>query len=78
MIRPPCSGPHLDGVIQGLSIYLFVFAFLGNSFYVASILTSPKLGLPEPQASAFIKESIPYVESYCSALQFPDEGGLSS
>lgn len=46
---------------QGLSIYLFIFAFLGNTFYVASILTSPKLQLPPPQASAFIRESIPYV-----------------
>lgn len=42
-------------------MYLFVFAFLGNVFYVASILTSPKLGLPEPEASKFIRESIPYV-----------------
>ncbi len=44
---------------QGLSVYLFIFAFLGNFFYVASILTSPNLQLPEPQASAFIRESIP-------------------
>ncbi|KAH9935027.1 PQ loop repeat-domain-containing protein [Fomitopsis serialis] len=27
--------------VEGLSIYLFIFAFLGNLFYVASILTSP-------------------------------------
>ncbi|KAI1795875.1 PQ loop repeat-domain-containing protein [Ganoderma leucocontextum] len=47
--------------IEGLSVYLFIFAFLGNTFYVASILTSPKLQLSPPQASAFIRESIPYV-----------------
>src|SRR5262249_27034658 len=46
---------------QGLSMYLFTFAFLGNSFYVASILTSPPLRAPPPEATAFIKESLPYV-----------------
>ena len=40
-------------------MYLFIFAFLGNLFYVASILTSPKLELPPHEASAFIRESIP-------------------
>ena len=39
---------------------------MGNLFYVASILTSPKLGLPEPEASTFIRESIPYVS--CTRL----------
>jgi hypothetical protein len=29
--------------VQGLSLALFVFAFLGNTFYVASILSSPVL-----------------------------------
>jgi solute carrier family 66 (lysosomal lysine-arginine transporter), member 1 len=29
--------------VQGLSLALFVFAFLGNTFYVASILSSPIL-----------------------------------
>ncbi|CDO68284.1 hypothetical protein BN946_scf184799.g11 [Trametes cinnabarina] len=47
--------------VEGLSIYLFIFAFLGNFFYVASILTSPNLQLPEPEASTFIRESIPYL-----------------
>lgn len=42
-------------------MYLFVFAFLGNFFYVSSILTSPKLSLPPHEASAFLRESIPYV-----------------
>ena len=44
---------------QGLSMYLFVFAFLGNTFYVASILSSPKNLLPPPQSTQFIRESIP-------------------
>ncbi|KAI0933126.1 hypothetical protein AcV7_004689 [Taiwanofungus camphoratus] len=47
--------------VEGLSIYLFIFAFLGNFFYVASIITSPKLNLPEPEASLFMRESIPCV-----------------
>lgn len=46
-----------------MSIYLFIFAFLGNFFYVSSILTSPNMQLPEPEASAFMRESIPYVLS---------------
>jgi hypothetical protein len=44
-------------------MYLFVFAFLGNTFYVASILTSPNMDLPRPEALAFLKESTPYVSS---------------
>lgn len=48
-----------DQVIQGLSITLFVCAFMGNLLYVSSILTSPKLSLPEKEAAAFLKESVP-------------------
>lgn len=40
-------------------MYLFVFAFFGNVFYVASILSSPNMYLPPPASSAFLKESIP-------------------
>lgn len=74
--------------VQGLSLALFVFAFLGNSFYVASILSNPILweyapgGEPieagvasflghlfghvdppyrSPRATAFIRESLPYL-----------------
>ncbi|KAG8840080.1 hypothetical protein FRC20_005804 [Serendipita sp. 405] len=32
---------YTRGSVQGLSLALFVFAFLGNTFYVASILSSP-------------------------------------
>jgi len=56
--------------VEGLSMYLFIFAFLGNFFYVASILTSPNLGLPEAEASAFIKESIPYLLGSGGTLMF--------
>lgn len=50
--------------LQGLSMYLFVFAFLGNVFYVSSILSSPKMQLPTQEATAFIRESIPFVTLY--------------
>jgi hypothetical protein len=42
-------------------MYLFVFAFLGNLFYVASILSSPKMNLPASASNNFIRESIPSV-----------------
>ncbi|KAG6868235.1 hypothetical protein C0993_005935 [Termitomyces sp. T159_Od127] len=51
--------------VEGLSMYLFVFAFLGNSFYVASILTSPALQTP-----AFLAESIPYLLGSGGTLMF--------
>ncbi|KAI0685158.1 PQ loop repeat-domain-containing protein [Cytidiella melzeri] len=56
--------------VEGLSISLFVFAFLGNSLYVASILTSPRLSLPEHEASAFLRESIPYLLGSAGTLMF--------
>ncbi len=45
--------------VEGLSMFLFVFAFLGNTFYVLSILSSPKLDAPHAEAMAFLLESIP-------------------
>ncbi|KAI0831310.1 PQ loop repeat-domain-containing protein [Trametes gibbosa] len=56
--------------VEGLSMFLFIFAFLGNFFYVASILTSPNLLLPEPEASAFMRESIPYLLGSGGTLMF--------
>ncbi|KAI0748128.1 PQ loop repeat-domain-containing protein [Daedaleopsis nitida] len=56
--------------VEGLSIYLFIFAFLGNFFYVASILTSSNMQLPQPQLSAFIRESIPYLLGSGGTLMF--------
>ncbi|TFK42501.1 PQ loop repeat-domain-containing protein [Crucibulum laeve] len=47
--------------VEGLSMYLFVFAFLGNTFYVASLLMSPKIYLPPPTSTEYIRESIPYL-----------------
>ncbi|KAK0210919.1 CTLH/CRA C-terminal to lish motif domain-containing protein [Desarmillaria ectypa] len=56
--------------VQGLSMYLFVFAFLGNCFYVASIATSPIARLPPPASTNFIKESIPYLLGSGGTLLF--------
>lgn len=47
--------------VEGLSMYLFIFAFLGNFFYVCSILTSPEAHMPPPASTKFFKESIPYL-----------------
>ncbi|KAF8892508.1 hypothetical protein BD779DRAFT_1610089 [Infundibulicybe gibba] len=63
--------PHRPHHLRnGLSMYLFIFAFLGNVFYVSSILTSPKMSLPPPQALAFIKESVPYLLGSAGTLMF--------
>ncbi|KZT40920.1 hypothetical protein SISSUDRAFT_1018393 [Sistotremastrum suecicum HHB10207 ss-3] len=56
--------------VEGLSIYLFIFAFLGNFFYVLSIMTSPNLDLPQAEATAFIRESIPYLLGSGGTLMF--------
>ncbi|KAG7092564.1 hypothetical protein E1B28_008912 [Marasmius oreades] len=47
--------------VEGLSVYLFIFAFLGNLFYVLSILSNPNAHQPLPASREFIKESIPYL-----------------
>jgi len=56
--------------VEGLSMYLFTFAFLGNFFYVVSILTSSKMDLPAPLARQFIRESIPYLLGSGGTLMF--------
>ncbi|THH20699.1 hypothetical protein EW146_g724 [Bondarzewia mesenterica] len=56
--------------VEGLSMYLFVFAFLGNFFYVLSILSSPNMQLPPREASAYIRESIPYLLGSGGTLMF--------
>ncbi|KAL0946624.1 hypothetical protein HGRIS_012820 [Hohenbuehelia grisea] len=56
--------------VEGLSMYLFVFAFLGNCFYVASIMTSPQVRQAPPIAEAFLKESLPYLLGSGGTLMF--------
>jgi len=56
--------------VEGLSVYLFIFAFLGNFFYVCSILTSPQAHAPPPASTEFFKESIPYLLGSGGTLMF--------
>lgn len=49
---------------------LFVCAFLGNLFYVASILTNPTLDEPIPISTEYISESIPYLLGSGGTLLF--------
>ncbi|KAF4603844.1 hypothetical protein EYR40_001017 [Pleurotus pulmonarius] len=56
--------------VEGLSMYLFVFAFLGNCFYVLSIMTSPKVQQPPPISTEFLKESLPYLLGSGGTLLF--------
>lgn len=53
--------------VEGLSITLFVMAALGNTFYVGSILASPKLRDPK---SGYLLESIPYLLGSGGTLTF--------
>ncbi|THG92599.1 hypothetical protein EW145_g8661, partial [Phellinidium pouzarii] len=56
--------------VEGLSMYLFIFAFLGNTFYVLSILASPQMAQPRPASTAFLLESIPYLLGSGGTLLF--------
>lgn len=56
--------------VEGLSMYLFIFAFLGNTFYVASILTSEKATMPPPASTEFLRESLPYLLGSGGTLMF--------
>ncbi|KAF8636680.1 hypothetical protein AX17_003486 [Amanita inopinata Kibby_2008] len=56
--------------VEGLSMSLFVFAFLGNVCYVASILSSPKAYQSPPLSTEFIRESIPYLLGSAGTLMF--------
>jgi len=53
---------------QGLSPFLFLFAFLGNLFYVTSIISSPEA--KGPGATAFLLESLPYLIGSGGVLSF--------
>ncbi|KAG8900459.1 hypothetical protein FRB99_006028 [Tulasnella sp. 403] len=56
--------------VQGLSIALFVSAFLGNFFYVLSIMTDPQLNGSPTDVSAYIMEKIPYLLGSGGTLLF--------
>lgn len=56
--------------VEGLSMFLFVSAFLGNLFYVMSILSSPNMRASVTQSSAFLTESMPYLIGSGGTLMF--------
>ncbi|EIM90090.1 uncharacterized protein STEHIDRAFT_166349 [Stereum hirsutum FP-91666 SS1] len=56
--------------VDGLTISLFICAFLGNVFYVSSILLSPNMQLPPAEARAYLSESIPYLLGSGGTLMF--------
>ncbi|CAE6500451.1 unnamed protein product [Rhizoctonia solani] len=47
--------------VEGLSISLFIFAFLGNFFYVGSVLTSARMFGADAQRLQYLKDSLPYL-----------------
>lgn len=58
--------------VEGLSILLFVLAFLGNLTYVLSILTSPQILLTNPRHHklSYLNESVPYLIGSAGTLCF--------
>ncbi|KAH9050680.1 PQ loop repeat-domain-containing protein [Lactarius hengduanensis] len=56
--------------VEGLSMILFVSAFLGNFFYVMSILSSPNMRASTTQSSAFLIESMPFLIGSGGTLMF--------
>jgi len=49
--------------VEGLSIFLFFFAFCGNLTYVASILLNPAGSASPSDAGHYLLEALPYVPS---------------
>jgi hypothetical protein len=47
--------------VEGLSIFLFFFAFCGNLTYVASILLNPAGSASPSDAGHYLLEALPYV-----------------
>ncbi|KAG8734190.1 hypothetical protein FRC11_009846, partial [Ceratobasidium sp. 423] len=47
--------------VEGLSISLFIFAFLGNFFYVGSVLTSARMFGTDAQRLQYLRDSLPYL-----------------
>lgn len=56
--------------VEGLSITLFVAAFLGNTFYVSSILMNPVMNHPTEARAEYIRETIPYLLGSGGTLLF--------
>ncbi|TIA87962.1 hypothetical protein E3P81_03725 [Wallemia ichthyophaga] len=56
--------------VEGLSVFLFLFALLGNSFYTMSILSSPRFQQSHPQAMKYLLESLPFLIGSVGTIVF--------
>ncbi|WVR05156.1 hypothetical protein IAU60_002168 [Kwoniella sp. DSM 27419] len=56
--------------VEGLSILLFLFAFLGNISYVASILLNPTGDADPSEAGHYLLEALPYLLGSGGTLMF--------
>ncbi|OCF36512.1 hypothetical protein I316_01761 [Kwoniella heveanensis BCC8398] len=56
--------------VEGLSILLFLFAFLGNTTYVSSILLNPSGGSDPTEAGHYLLEALPYLLGSGGTLMF--------
>ncbi|WVQ98805.1 hypothetical protein IAU59_005936 [Kwoniella sp. CBS 9459] len=56
--------------VEGLSILLFLFAFLGNTTYVSSILLNPSGGADPAEAGHYLLEALPYLLGSGGTLMF--------
>ncbi|KAG8992212.1 hypothetical protein FRB93_002441 [Tulasnella sp. JGI-2019a] len=56
--------------VEGLSMILFISAFLGNTFYVLSILTNPVLNQPAPIPMDYLREAVPFLLGSGGTLLF--------
>lgn len=54
--------------VRGLSVLLFVLAFLANLFYSLSVITNPKAR--GPQRHAYLTESLPFLLGSGGTLVF--------
>jgi hypothetical protein len=70
--------------VEGLSIFLFFFAFCGNLTYVASILLNPAGSASPSDAGHYLLEALPYVpfhlvfSSFSTPTSLPRPACLSS
>jgi hypothetical protein len=59
--------------VEGLSIFLFFFAFCGNLSYVGSILLNPAGSASPSDAGHYLLEALPYVPCLLQARCRPSD-----
>ncbi|CAG8834591.1 16669_t:CDS:1, partial [Racocetra persica] len=53
--------------VEGLSIFMFIFAALGNLTYTLCIFTNP---LSSKKGSSYLREAVPYILGSIGTLSF--------